>query len=156
MKKEELKSDKIVKFYKSVANKCLNKMAPIEELLEGKNRSLRLNLSDKSFVVEDYKMHYEGFLIKSLNGDYVTIAADKTIGDKNVSITLERGLTGFDLGTGERYDRKLGRVAYTYDGENINFISLEDEDDIRFSEEVVRAEIAEKVRSYRHKIKGDK
>ena len=156
MKKEELKSDTIVKFYKSVAKKCLNKMSPIEELLEGKNKSLKLHLRDKSFEVENNKMHYEGYVVKAFNGDYVTISADKEIGDKNVSIILERGLTGFDIGTGERYDRKLGRVAYTYDGEDIQFISLQDENDLRFNEEIVRAKIAEQVQSLKKKRKGDK
>ena len=82
--------------------------------------------------------------------------ADKEIGDKNVSIILERGLTGFDIGTGERYDRKLGRVAYTYDGEDIQFISLQDENDLRFNEEIVRAKIADQVQTLKKKRKGDK
>jgi hypothetical protein len=126
-------------------------MAPIEGLLKKKNKTLRLTIDDKTFSVDKNQMHYEGFVNKKLDGSYLSIVADKEICDNVVCITLVKGITGFDYATGERYDRRLGRVSYKYDGEKVKLSTVQDENDIAFIEQQNRQNINDRVKQLKKK-----
>jgi len=143
--KEDLTKDSSKRFYISIAKKSYKKINDIIDILRNKK--------DFVFVQDDYILEkhnnvitYDGYVVKHYSGDYLSISVKREISEKTLSITLDRGKAGFDLATGERYDRKLSRVSYQYDGKEIEIISAKDEQDLAFEEEKQKRIINERVK----------
>lgn len=128
--KSELQSKKYMILYESVARRSLKDLSFVEGFLvkKRKKRNLKIDIEDKHFETNENNMHYTGKVHTDNNDKYINIDVSKEIGNDLLNIILTIGTTGYDIHSGERYDRQFARVSYTYkDKVNIDLIKTEDE-----------------------------
>lgn len=147
--KDKLKSNNSKDLYHAVGERTLRKFDYVEKEIASRRDSFRVKHDSSILEIRDNKILYEGLLESNLKGDYLLMNAEKEIGDNKLFITLNRGICGFDIHTGERFDRRLAEVAYTYDGENVNITELKDEKDFDEEKESRDKSISERVRQLR-------
>ena len=145
--KEKLESDSFIRLYKHVGKDCLKKMTRAEEILsERKNgNNIDVHRDKESFSSHDDTMHYTNSVNLNSDGTYLKTSVIKKKEEKNVDITLELGIEGYDLSTGERYDRKQARVRYSYEDGNISIKGIEDEEYFNIIEDNKSQQIIQKV-----------
>ena len=146
---EKLKSDEYIRLYKFVGRNSLKPMLKVENILAKRKtkRDLNIQLEKEAFITRDDTMHYISSIRLNSDGTYLRINVTKTIGNNLLDISLERGIDGFDYSTGERYDRKQAKVAYTYDNEKIVLKEIQDEIYFNNLEEQRKEEVHKKVLS---------
>jgi hypothetical protein len=71
----------------------------------------------------------------------------KEIGENGLDITLFAGIKGYDIASGEGYDRKLAKVNYTFEKGKIKIKEALDENDLETSEKERLKKVFEKVKS---------
>lgn len=145
--KKELLSDSSMDLYKSIGKKSLKNLNFVECCLgpNRKSNGLDINVRNISFLISGDLMHYNETLETSKDGDYIDVEVSKTIGEQSALISLGIGIRGFDIHSGERFDRLLSQVTYKYDG-SIDIISLKTEEEISKEEEIAQERINAQIR----------
>ncbi len=135
--KEKLNSKGANSFYESIAKRTLNDIYVIEGEVSrtNKKRDLKVSVSDKSFELFNNTISYTGIIKSNGDGYYLSIDAMKEINENGLDVTLCAGIQGFDIATGEKYDRKLAKVNYSYAHGKITINSIMDEEDLALEEE---------------------
>ena len=148
---DSLQSEAAFNLYKKIGDNSLSKLTYLERALNGRKRNLTITEGNRIFIIMGDVIQYDDYLFQRNDGNYLGIHLEKEIPSKKVRITLNRGISGFDLLTGERYDRKLSEVSYTYDGTNIEDLVTKDETDLETEEELRQLEAHHMVEEY---VKG--
>ena len=126
--KEKLESESFLRLYKHVGKNSLKKMVRAEGILSKREKSdLDIHFGKETFSSHDDTMHYTSSANLNRDGSYLKTSVIKKKEENKVDITLELGTEGYDLATGERYDRTQARVRYTYGNNNISIKEIEDE-----------------------------
>ena len=146
--KDQLNSKKSISFYESVARRVLGDISLIEGFVSkrSKKRDLRVNITDKLFELHDNTISYTGLITSNSDGHYLSIDAMKEIGENGLDITLFAGIKGFDITSGEGYDRKLAKVNYTFEKGKIRIKEAMDESDLETIEEERLKKVAENIK----------
>ncbi len=133
---EKLNSKNAISLYESIAKRTLGYIYIIESEVckTNKKRDLKVNFSDKSFELFNNTITYSGVVKSNGDGRYLSIDAMKEIGENGLDVVLVTGIKGFDITTGEGYDRKLAMVSYSYSHGKIDVKSVMDENDIENEE----------------------
>ena len=154
MNKSDLTKEQATRLYTSLAKKSYRRIESASRLLRNKD--------DFSFISGDYSFEkhgedisYDGYVVKSLNGEYLAISVSKKVSESKISIALNRGKTGFDLSTGQRYDRRLCQVNYNYDGNQIEIVSVKDEEDLNKEEQEQAVKTSERVKQLSRESKKE-
>ena len=147
--KEQLNSKKSVLFYEKVARRVLDDISSIEGLVNKRNdkRYLKVSITNKLFELSDNTISYSDLIASSSDGHYLSIDAMKEIGENGLDITLFAGIKGYDIASGEGYDRKLAKVNYTFEKGKIKIKEAMDENDLETSEKERLKKVFEKVKS---------
>lgn len=147
--KEQLNSKKSVLFYEKVARRVLDDISSIEGLVNKRNdkRYLKVSITNKLFELSDNIISYSDLIASSSDGHYLSIDAMKEIGENGLDITLFAGIKGYDIASGEGYDRKLAKVNYTFEKGKIKIKEAMDENDLETSEKERLKKVFEKVKS---------
>ena len=126
---ELLKKEEYIRIYKYIGKNSLKTLIKVEEMLSKRKNTndLDIHLEKESFVTRDNIMHYTNSVHLNNNGTYLNTNITKTKNSNLLDISLELGITGYDIATGERFDRKKAKVEYTYENDKIDIKSIEDE-----------------------------
>ena len=136
--KSDLQSSNFMTIYESLAKLSLRDLNFIENLLSKRNnkRNFKVKLNNKRFEINNKTLHYTNKL-KNDKGRYINIDVSKIIGDSKVLIGLSLGIEGFDIHSGERYDRKQAKVNYIYQ-DKVDLLEVKTEEEINQEEESLR------------------
>ena len=132
--KEQLKSDAFIKLYKQIGNDSLTNFMEAEQLLNQRinkeRNSININQDNMSFSFSDEKISYNEK--KPLNNDGTYLKTDIVMDRERfvLDINLELGIEGFDVATGERFERKQARVKYFYGNNIFGIDKIEDEEEL--------------------------
>ena len=126
---ELLRNEKYIRIYKYIGKNSIKTLIKVEEMLaKRKNTSdLDIHLDKEAFVTRDNIMHYTNSVHLNKSGTYLNTNITKTKNSNLLDITLELGIIGYDLSTGERFDRKKAKVDYTYENDKVDIKNIEDE-----------------------------
>lgn len=148
--KKELKSKKFMNFYEAIAKRCYKDLSYVEGFLtkRAKKRELKVNIENKLFESNDNMMHYTGIINRNEPGEYIGLDVSKKFNKDELSINLIFGATGYDIHTGERYDRHYAEVSYKYD-KKVILESIKSEKEINQEEENRLKECQRKIKQFR-------
>ncbi len=149
--KEKLNSKNFKSFYESIAKRTLSDIYLVEDEVSKRNkkRDLMVNMTNKTFELYNNTISYSGIIKSNRDGYYLSIDAMKEIGENGLDITLFAGIKGFDIATGEGYDRKLAKVDYSYVSGKIVMKSVMDENDLENQEDERLEIVNNQVKSYK-------
>ena len=135
--KERLQSEEFIKIYEHIAKNSLKDLNFVEDLLSKrkKKRDFRVKLNNKSFEANNNIMHFTNKIKNKEDGKYIDIDISKIIGDKKLLVNLVLGIEGFDISSGERYDRQQANVKYIYKDKEVNLLDIKTEEEIDQKEE---------------------
>lgn len=126
---EKLLSQEFLRLYMFVGRNSLKSLNKVETLLSKRKEKKELNieLGKERFNLKDNVMHYTNVIQLNDNGTYLISDVTKEIDTSLLNISLELGVEGYDLSTGEKYNRKQGKVEYTYENDILMIKKIEDE-----------------------------
>ena len=143
---EMLKSETYINLYKQFGIKSLGKMTEAEETFKKDvNNNQKITNHNEVITCQGNSILYSNAYHLDNDGTYLNVDAKKTKKMNIVNISLELGIAGFDVATGERYDRKKAMVRYFYDDGRIFIKEIKDEVSFEKQEEEKKEEVIQRV-----------
>lgn len=146
--KDKLMSEDYMRIYKYVGFNALDIFKRVEKTIcTGKDFDRQIY--NGNFTFKNNMMHFNGLFDMNEDGRYIKVEINKEKDYNPMDIVLNLGIEGYDLATGERYDRQQAKVSYTYENNKVTINDIKDEEYFNKLEEKRNKEIANSVRRLR-------
>ena len=154
---EQLESETFIDLYKRIGKESYDKIMEAEAILIGKSinkksneqqRDFNINIGNMTFTYNENGLHYHNKELINDDGTYLITDIVKEKDENLLEIDLTFGVEGFDLATGERFDRKRANVKYSYSPDLLGLYSIssiKDEEYFDKQEEERKKQVAETV-----------
>ena len=146
--REKLMSEEYMRIYKYVGFNARDIFKRVEKTV-CTGRDLNFQINNGTFTFKNNMMHFDGLFDMNEDGRYIKVEVTKEKDYSPLDIVLNLGTEGFDLATGERYDRQQASVSYTYDNNKVTINSIKDEEQFNKLEENRKKNINRIVKSLR-------